>query len=156
MTKGPAEGAPAPDFKLPADDGGTVSLAGFKGKKVVVYFYPKADTPGCTKESMDFSRLKPEFEHAGAVVLGVSADKVAAQEKFKLKHDLTIPLASDEDRSMIEAYGVWGEKSMYGKKYMGIERATYLIGPDGKVARVWRDVKVEGHADEVLNAAKSL
>jgi peroxiredoxin Q/BCP len=138
------------------DGGGTLSLAKLKGQKVVIYFYPKADTPGCTKESMDFSRLKPEFERAGATVVGVSADAVAAQDKFKAKHGLTVPLASDPDRNMIEAYGVWGEKTMYGKTFMGIERATFLIGTDGRIAKVWRKVKVEGHAEEVLAAVKAL
>ncbi|HRF09821.1 MAG TPA: peroxiredoxin [Xanthobacteraceae bacterium] len=156
MTASPTEGTPAPDFSLPSDGGATVSLAALKGRKVVLYFYPKADTPGCTKESIDFSRLKPEFSRAGADVIGVSADAVAAQDKFKAKHDLTIPLASDPDRSMIERYGVWGEKSMYGKKFMGIERTTFLIDGTGVIRKVWHKVKVEGHAEEVLAAAKAL
>lgn len=156
MTASPTEGTPAPDFSLPADGGGTVSLKALRGKNVAVYFYPKADTPGCTKESMDFSRLKPEFAKAGTEVIGVSADAVAAQDKFKAKHDLTVPLASDPDRTMIERYGVWVEKSMYGKKFMGIERATFLIDGKGVIRKVWRNVKVEGHAEEVLAAAKAL
>lgn len=156
MTVSPAEGTAAPDFSLPVDGGGTLSLSNLKGRKVVIYFYPKADTPGCTKESIDFSRLKPEFERVGTTVLGVSADAVSAQDKFKAKHNLTVPLASDPDRNMIEAYGVWVEKTMYGKTFMGIERATFLVGPDGRVARVWHQVKVEGHAEEVLAAAKAL
>lgn len=156
MTASPTEGTPAPDFSLPADGGGTVSLKALRGKNVAVYFYPKADTPGCTKESMDFSRLKPEFAKAGTEVIGVSADAVAAQDKFKAKHDLTVPLASDPDRTMIERYGVWVEKSMYGKKFMGIERATFLIDAKGVIRKVWRNVKVEGHAEEVLAAAKAL
>ncbi len=156
MTASPTEGAPAPDFSLPADGGGTVSLKSLKGKKVALYFYPKADTPGCTKESMDFSRLKPLFAKANTEVIGVSADAVAAQDKFKAKHGLTIPLASDPDREMIEGYGVWVEKSMYGKKFMGIERATFLLDEDGVVRKVWRNVKVEGHAEEVLTAAEAL
>jgi peroxiredoxin Q/BCP len=156
MTASPTEGSTAPDFSLPVDGGGTLTLSKLKGQKVVVYFYPKADTPGCTKESMDFSRLKPEFERVGAKVIGVSADAVAAQDKFKAKHGLTIPLASDTDRKMIEAYGVWVEKSMYGKTFMGIERATFLIDTGGKVAKVWHKVKVEGHAEEVLIAAKAI
>lgn len=156
MTVSPAEGTAAPDFSLPVDGGGTLSLSNLKGRKVVIYFYPKADTPGCTKESIDFSRLKPEFERVGTTVLGVSADAVSAQDKFKAKHNLTVPLASDPDRNMIEAYGVWVEKTMYGKTFMGIERATFLVGRDGRVARVWHQVKVEGHAEEVLAAAKAL
>ncbi|MBX3518732.1 MAG: peroxiredoxin [Xanthobacteraceae bacterium] len=156
MTASPTEGTPAPDFTLPVDGGGSVALSALKGRKVVVYFYPKADTPGCTRESMDFSRLKPAFEQAGATVIGVSADKVAAQDKFKAKHDLTVPLASDPDREMIERYGVWVEKSMYGKTFMGIERATFLIDAKGVVRKVWHNVKVEGHAEEVLGAVKAL
>jgi peroxiredoxin Q/BCP len=156
MTASPTEGRMAPDFSLPADGGGTVSLAGLKGRNVVIYFYPKADTPGCTKESMDFSRLKPEFSRANTEVIGVSADAVAAQDKFKAKHDLTIPLASDPDRTMIERYGVWVEKSMYGKTFMGIERATFLVDGKGTIRKVWHNVKVEGHAEEVLAAAKAL
>lgn len=149
-------GALAPDFTLSADGGGTVSLAGLRGRKVVIYFYPKADTPGCTKQAIDFNRLKPAFDSSGTVVLGVSADPVKAQEKFKAKFDLTFPLASDPSHQTLEAYGVWGEKSMYGRKYMGIERTTFLIGLDGRIARVWPKVKVPGHADEVLAAAKAL
>lgn len=156
MGTSPTTGDQAPNFTLPADGGATISLGSLKGRKVVLYFYPKADTPGCTKESMDFSRLKPQFKQAGTTVLGASADKVAAQDKFKEKYDLTIPLVSDEGRELIDAYGVWVEKSMYGKKYMGIERATYLIGSDGRIAKVWRNVKVEGHAEAVLEAAKAL
>jgi peroxiredoxin Q/BCP len=156
MTASPTEGRMAPDFSLPVDGGGTVSLAGLKGRNVVIYFYPKADTPGCTKESMDFSRLKPLFAKANTEVIGVSADAVAAQDKFKAKHDLTIPLASDPDRAMIGRYGVWVEKSMYGKTFMGIERATFLVDGKGMIRKVWRNVKVEGHAEEVLTAAKAL
>jgi peroxiredoxin Q/BCP len=151
-----AEGAKAPAFKLPSDGGGSVSLADFKGRKLVLYFYPKADTPGCTREAIDFSRLRGEFQKAGTDIVGVSADAVAAQDKFKNKHDLTIALASDETRKMLEAYGVWGKKSMYGKTFMGITRTTLLIGADGRVARIWRKVKVDGHAAEVLAAAKRL
>jgi peroxiredoxin Q/BCP len=146
----------APDFTLPADHGASVALRGLRGRKVVVYFYPKADTPGCTAEAKDFSRLKPDFEASGTVVVGVSADPVKAQEKFKAKYELAIPLASDHGHEMLNAYGVWTEKSMYGRKYMGIERTTFLIGPDGRIARVWRKVKVPGHAAEVLAAAKAL
>ena len=151
-----AVGSKAPAFKLPRDGGGSVSLGDFKGKKLVLYFYPRADTPGCTRESVDFSKLKKEFAEADTEVLGVSADPVAAQDKFKAKHDLTIPLASDEAHKMLTAYGAWGKKSMYGKTFMGIIRMTVLIGPDGRVAQVWPRVKVDGHAAQVLNAAKAL
>jgi peroxiredoxin Q/BCP len=149
-------GSKAPSFTLPRDGGGKVSLSDFKGRKLVLYFYPKADTPGCTREAIEFSGLKAAFARAGTDVLGVSADPVPKQDKFKVKHSLTIPLASDETHAMLEAYGVWAEKSLYGRKYMGILRNTYLIGPTGKVAQVWEKVKVDGHADEVLAAAKAL
>jgi peroxiredoxin Q/BCP len=151
-----AVGSKAPSFSLPRDGGGAVSLADFKGRKLVLYFYPKADTSGCTREAMDFSKLAPAFARAGTAILGVSADPVAKQDKFKAKYDLSIALGSDETHTMLEAYGVWAEKSMYGRKYMGILRNTYLIGPDGKIARMWEKVKVPGHADEVLAAAKEL
>jgi peroxiredoxin Q/BCP len=156
MTASPTEGAKAPDFSLPSDGGGSMSLSNLKGRKVVIYFYPKADTPGCTKESMDFSRLKPEFERANTTVIGVSADAVAAQDKFKAKHSLTIPLASDPDRATIGRYGVWVEKTMYGKTFMGIERATFLIDTEGVIRKVWHNVKVEGHAEEVLAETRAL
>jgi peroxiredoxin Q/BCP len=156
MTVPLAVGSKAPAFKLPRDGGGTVSLGDFKDRKLVVYFYPRADTPGCTRESIDFSKLKKDFEKTDTDVLGVSADPVAAQDKFKTKHDLTIPLASDEAHKMLTAYGAWGKKSMYGKTFMGIVRMTVLIGPDGRVAQVWPKVKVDGHAAEVLKAAKAL
>jgi thioredoxin-dependent peroxiredoxin len=149
-------GGKAPNFKLPGDDGGTVSLADFKGRKLVVYFYPRADTPGCTRESIDFSKLRAAFTKAGADVIGVSADPVKAQEAFKKKHKLSVGLLSDETHAMLEAYGAWGKKSMYGKTFMGITRMTYLIGPDGRIAQVWPRVKVDGHAAEVLAAAKAL
>ncbi len=148
-------GSPAPDFRLARDGGGTVSLADFKGKKLVLYFYPKADTPGCTIEARDFSRLQPDFAKAGIAVVGVSADPVKKQDIFKAKHDLTTPLASDETHEMLQAYGVWGEKSMYGKTYMGITRTTVLIGPDGRIAQIWPKVKIDGHAAEVLAAASA-
>jgi peroxiredoxin Q/BCP len=151
-----AEGSKAPAFKLPRDGGASVALADFKGRKLVIYFYPKADTPGCTQESIDFSRLRPEFGKAGTEILGVSADPVAAQEKFKKKHELGMALLSDEAHSMLEAFGVWGKKSMYGRTFMGIIRTTFLIGPDGRIARIWPKVKVAGHAAEVLAAAKAL
>jgi peroxiredoxin Q/BCP len=149
-------GSKAPNFKLPRDGGREVSLADFKGRKLVLYFYPRADTSGCTKEAIDFSKLAPAFARAGTSILGVSADPVKAQDKFKAKHDLSIALGSDESHEMLNAYGVWAKKSMYGRSYMGILRNTYLIGPDGKIARVWEKVKVPGHAEEVLAAAKEL
>jgi thioredoxin-dependent peroxiredoxin len=151
-----AVGDKAPNFKLSGDDGGTVSLADFKGRKLVVYFYPRADTPGCTRESIDFSKLRAAFTKAGADVIGVSADSVKAQEAFKKKHKLSVGLLSDETHAMLEAYGAWGKKSMYGKTFMGIIRMTYLIGVDGRIAQIWPRVKVDGHAAEVLAAVKAL
>jgi thioredoxin-dependent peroxiredoxin len=156
MPQSLAEGAPAPDFHLPRDGGGTVSLADFRGRKLVLFFYPKADTSGCTIEAKDFSRLNPNFAKAGTTVVGVSADPVKKQDAFRAKHDLATPLASDEAHHMLEAYGVWGEKSMYGRKFMGIARTTVLIGTDGRIARIWPKVKIPGHAEEVLAAAKAL
>jgi peroxiredoxin Q/BCP len=150
------EGSKAPDFNLETDGGGKVRLADFKGRMLVLYVYPKDDTSGCTVEAIAFSALKKKFEAAGATVIGISPDAVKSHDKFKAKHDLSITLASDPDKAMLNRYGVWVEKSMYGRKYMGAERSTFLIGPDGKVARVWRKVKVEGHADEVLDAVKEL
>ena len=150
------EGENAPDFSLPRDGGGNVSLRDFRGKKLVLFFYPKADTPGCTREAIAFTALSDEFSRSGAVVVGISADPVKAQEKFRDKHSLLVPLISDEAHEMLEAYGVWGEKSLYGRRFMGIVRTTVLIGPDGRIARVWRNVKVDGHADEVLAAARDL
>ena len=149
-------GAKAPAFTLPRDGGGTVSLADFAGRALVLYFYPKADTSGCTKEAIDFSRLKSAFAKADADILGVSADPVPAQDKFKAKHKLAIALGSDEAHRMLEAYGVWQQKSMYGRKFMGIVRATFLIGPEQRIARVWPKVSVTGHAEEVLTALKAL
>jgi thioredoxin-dependent peroxiredoxin len=149
-------GAKAPAFTLPRDGGGSISLADFAGHKLVLYFYPRADTSGCTKEAMDFSRLKAAFGRTGAHVLGVSADPVPAQDKFKAKYKLAIALASDEPHRMLEAYGVWQQKSLYGRKFMGIVRSTFLIGPDLRIARVWPKVSVDGHAEEVLAAAKAL
>ena len=151
-----AVGSRAPGFKLPRDGGGTVALADFKGRTLVIYFYPKADTPGCIREAIDFSRLRADFQKAGADILGVSADSVAAQEKFRAKHDLKVALLSDETHKMLEAYGVWGKKSLYGRSFMGITRSTFLIGADGRIARIWPKVKVDGHAAEVLAAAKAL
>ena len=149
-------GANAPAFSLPRDDGATVSLKDFMGRKLVLYFYPKADTPGCTKEAIAFSGLRAAFAKAGTDILGVSADSVEAQDKFKTKHKLKIPLASDETKKMLAAYGAWGEKSMYGRKFMGVLRKTYLIDGKGNVARVWPKVSVDGHAEEVLEAARAL
>jgi peroxiredoxin Q/BCP len=150
------EGAVAPDFRLARDGGGAISLADFKNRKLVLFFYPKADTPGCTIEAKDFSRLSPAFAEAGIAVVGVSADPVKKQDAFKTKHRLATPLASDESHEMLQSYGVWGEKSMYGKTYMGIARTTVLIGADGRVARIWPKVKIAGHAEEVLAAATAL
>ncbi len=155
MTAMLVEGAKAPAFKLPTDDGGNMTLADFKGKNLVLFFYPKADTPGCTREAIAFSELKPAFTKANTEVVGVSADKAKTQGAFKKKYNLKTALASDETHKMLEAYGVWGEKSMYGRTYQGITRTTVLIGPDGRIARVWPKVKVEGHADEVLAAARA-
>ncbi len=148
-------GDKAPAFRLIRDGGTIVSLKDFKGRKLVLYFYPKADTPGCTKEAIAFSKLASVFAKVGTEILGVSADPVAAQDKFKTKHKLKIALGSDETKSMLEAYGAWGEKSMYGRKFMGVIRKTFLIDEDGRIARVWPKVKVEGHADEVLEAIRS-
>jgi len=150
------DGAKAPDFKLADDAGGTLTLSKLKGRPVVVYFYPKDDTSGCTAEAKDFSCLAANFADLGAEIVGVSPDSAASHAKFKKKHDLNLRLAADPEKSAAEAYGVWVEKSMYGKKYMGVERSTFLIGRDGKIARSWRKVKVPGHADEVLEALKEL
>lgn len=148
-------GTPAPAFDLATDGGGRISLAGLKGP-VVLYFYPKADTPGCTTEGQDFSALIDDFGKAGATVIGVSKDTVKKLDRFKAKHDLKVVLGSDEDGAACEAYGVWGEKTLYGRVYMGIERATFLIGADGIVRRTWRKVSVKGHAAEVLDAVRAL
>lgn len=149
-------GAKAPAFTLPRDDGDTLSLADFAGQKLVLYFYPRADTPGCTKEAIAFSKLKAAFAKAGTAIVGVSADPVKAQDAFKAKHKLGFALASDETHRMLHDYGVWQQKSMYGRKFMGIARTTFLIGPDGRIANVWHNVKVDGHAEAVLAAAKTL
>lgn len=149
-------GDKAPDFTLPSDGGGQISLSALTGRKVVLYFYPKDDTSGCTKEAIEFNRLKTEFEKADTVIIGVSADSVASHDKFKRKYALDLILGSNEDRSMLEAYGVWVEKSMYGRKYMGIERCTLLIDREGAVAQIWPKVRVPGHAEEVLKHAQTL
>jgi peroxiredoxin Q/BCP len=151
-----AVGDLAPAFELPQGGGGTLSLSAYRGKPVVLYFYPKDDTSGCTAEAIAFSGLKPQFEKAGATVIGMSPDSVKSHDKFRTKHGLAVELVSDEDKEVLEAYGVWTEKSMYGRKYMGVERTTFLIGADGKVAHVWRKVKVPGHAEEVLKAVEAL
>jgi thioredoxin-dependent peroxiredoxin len=152
---GPSPGAKAPAFSLPGDGGETVSLADFAGRKLVLYFYPRADTSGCTKEAIDFSRLRGDFGRADTEIVGVSADPVPALAKFKAKHKLAIALASDETHRILEAYGVWQEKSLYGRKFLGVVRTTFLIGPDGRIARVWPKVSVDGHAADVLAAAKA-
>lgn len=150
-----SEGDTAPQVSLPTADGSKFELDALKGRKVVIYFYPKADTPGCTEEANDFSRLKEDFAAANASVIGVSADPVKLLERFAKKRSLTVGLAS-ADQALLEAYGVWGEKSMYGRTFMGIERTTFLIGPDGRIARIWRKVKVKGHAEDVLAATRAL
>jgi peroxiredoxin Q/BCP len=153
---GVVEGGKAPGFRLPRDGGNSVALADYAGQKLVLFFYPRADTPGCTREAIDFTRLKAAFADSGAAVLGVSADTVKTQESFRNKHQLTVPLISDEKHEMLEAYGAWGEKSMYGRTFLGILRTTILIGADGKIARIWRNVRVDGHADEVLAAVQTM
>ena len=154
--QGPKQGDVAPDFELPRDGGKSIALRDFAGLGLVLYFYPKDDTSGCTLEAQEFSRLKGAFAKAGAEILGVSPDPVKLHDKFRAKHKLAIALASDESKAMLQAYGVWAEKSMYGRKYMGVERTTLLIDRDGRVARVWNKVKVPGHAEEVLAAVKAL
>ncbi len=149
-------GAAAPPFALPVDGGGSVSLQSFKGRKLVLYFYPKDDTSGCTREAIDFNGLKAQFDKADAAILGVSPDTAASHAKFKAKHGLDIALASDEAKAMLAAYGVWVEKSMYGRKYMGVERTTFLIDRAGVIAKVWNKVKVPGHAEAALAAAREL
>lgn len=150
------EGSKAPAFDMATADGGRVSLDALKGRKVVIYFYPKADTPGCTTEGQDFSARIAEFEQAGATVIGVSRDPVKKLARFRAKYDLQVVLASDEPEDVTEAFGVWVEKKLYGREYMGIERATFLIDGSGIVRQVWRKVSVKGHADEVLAATKTL
>ncbi|HSR70946.1 MAG TPA: thioredoxin-dependent thiol peroxidase [Kiloniellales bacterium] len=149
-------GKQAPDFTLPTDGGGTVRLEDLRGRKVVLYFYPKDDTPGCTKEACGFRDSLPDFSKLGAEVIGISKDSVARHDRFKAKYELPFTLASDEDGKVCEAYGTWIEKSMYGRKYMGIDRATFLIDETGVLRREWRKVKVPGHVEEVLAAAREL
>jgi peroxiredoxin Q/BCP len=150
------EGQPAPAFDMATDGGGRVSLAGLKGKKIVIFFYPKADTPACTNEAQDFSALADDFASAGAAVIGVSRDPVRKLDRFKAKYDLKVVLASDEPEDVTDRWGVWVQKKLYGREYMGIERATFLIDGAGVVRRVWRKVSVKGHAAEVLAAVHSL
>ena len=155
MTSALSVGDMAPEFSLPGDSGSTVSLSSYRGKKVVLYFYPKDDTSGCTKEAIEFNGLKAEFAKANTVIVGMSPDSPRSHDKFKAKYDLTFPIAADENKIALEAYGVWVEKSMYGRKYMGVERTTVLIGTDGQILAIWPKVKVDGHAAEVLKAAQS-
>jgi peroxiredoxin Q/BCP len=150
------DGDKAPEFEMPTESGETLALSSLKGQPVVLYFYPKDDTSGCTAEAKDFSRLAPDFRKAGVEVIGVSPDSVASHQKFRKKYDLAIRLAADADKAVATAYGVWVEKSMYGRKYMGVERSTFLIDKAGRIAKSWRKVKVPGHADEVLGAARAL
>ena len=147
-------GDAAPDFTLPTDGNGEITLSNLKGQKVVIYFYPKDDTPGCTKESCGFSEALPAFNKMNTAIIGISKDSVAKHDKFKAKYNLQFPLASDENNDTCERYGVWKEKNMYGKKYMGIERSTFLIDENGKIAQIWRKVKVPGHVEEVQAAAE--
>lgn len=156
MAKILQEGDKAPAFTLPSDGGGQVSLADFRNRILVLYFYPKDDTSGCTKEAIAFSELRSDFDAAGATIVGVSKDSVASHDKFKSKYSLAVTLASDETLDMLQTYGVWIEKSMYGRKYMGIDRATFIIDGTGRIARIWRKVKVPGHAQEVLKAVQAL
>lgn len=151
-----ADGMTPPDFELPDGDGTMVKLSALRGRPVVVYFYPKDDTAGCTAEAKDFTCLAQDFRDAGAELLGISPDSPASHRKFQEKHALDVRLLADEARSAAEAYGVWVEKQMYGRTYMGVERATFLIDTTGKVARVWRNVRVPGHADEVLAAVRAM
>ncbi|WP_044563781.1 thioredoxin-dependent thiol peroxidase [Azospirillum sp. B4] len=149
-------GTPAPDFTMPTDGGGSVTLSSLKGRPVVLYFYPKDDTSGCTAEACGFGESLPHFEKVDATIIGVSKDSVASHDKFKKKYNLPFTLASDADTTVCEEYGVWVEKNMYGRKYFGIERATFLIDKDGRVAQIWRKVKVPGHVDAVLAAVQGL
>jgi thioredoxin-dependent peroxiredoxin len=146
----------APSFSLPGDGAKTLSLESLKGSKVVLYFYPKDDTSGCTKEAQEFNALKDDFAKEGTVIMGVSPDSAASHDKFKAKYNLDFSLAADETKDMLQAYGVWVEKSMYGKKYMGVERTTFLIDTQGKIQKIWTKVKVPGHVDEVLKAAQEI
>ncbi len=148
-------GDKAPDFDMVRTGGGSCSLKSLSGRKAVLYFYPKDDTSGCTKEAIDFNALKADFAAAGTEIIGISPDPVASHDKFKAKYDLDLTLASDESKTMSEAYGVWTQKSMYGRSYMGVERTTFLIDAAGRIAGIWSKVKVPGHAEEVLKAARA-
>ncbi|MFJ5370552.1 peroxiredoxin [Bosea sp. CER48] len=150
------EGEPAPDFTLPRDGGGEISLAALRGRKVVLYAYPKDNTPACTEEAIAFNRLRKEFAESGTEIIGVSPDSVKRHGNFKNKYELGFPLLADEEQALANAYGIWVEKSMYGRTYMGVERSTFLIDAEGRLARIWRKVKVAGHAEEVLAAARAL
>lgn len=149
-------GDAAPDFELPTDGGGTFKLSDNAGKAVVLYFYPKDDTPGCTVEAIAFSGLAGEFAGANAIVVGISPDSPASHDKFKTKHELAVQLAADTEKEVAQTYGVWVKKQRYGREYMGVDRTTFLVGPDGRLARIWKKVKVDGHADEVLQAVREL
>lgn len=149
-------GEPAPAFRLPRDGGGELTLGDYAGKALVLYFYPKDDTSGCTREAADFNALMPAFRDAGAEILGVSPDPARSHDAFKRKHGLDIALGADESKEACQAYGVWQQKSMYGRTYMGVERTTFLIGPDGRIAEIWPKVSVKGHAEAVLAAVKAL
>ncbi len=151
-----AVGDIAPDFTLPGDGAQTIILSALKGKNIVLYFYPKDDTSGCTKEAIEFNGLRKDFEKANTTIIGLSPDSPKSHDKFKTKYELSFSLASDEEKSVLDAYGVWVEKSMYGRKYMGVERTTVLVGTDGKIKQIWSKVKVDGHAAEVLAAVKAL
>ncbi|PST21742.1 peroxiredoxin [Mesorhizobium plurifarium] len=153
---GLGQGDVAPEFELPRDGGGSISLAALRGKPIVLFFYPKDDTKACTEEAISFSALAEAFQRAGIALIGVSPDSAKSHDRFAKKHNLTVALGSDEDKAVANAYGVWVEKSMYGRKYMGVERTTFLIDRQGVISRVWEKVKVPGHADEVLAAAKAL
>jgi peroxiredoxin Q/BCP len=150
------EGGIAPDFELPTDSGGAVKLSALRGRKVVVYFYPADDTEGCTIEAVNFTKHLGEFEKAGTTIIGISPDSRKSHDRFKAKHKLAVILAADVDRKVIERYGLWGEKTLFGRKYMGVERATFLIGRDGRIARAWHKVRVKGHVEDVLAAARQL
>jgi peroxiredoxin Q/BCP len=149
-------GDKAPDFDLPRDGGGSLRLSDFMGRPVVLYFYPQDDTTSCTSEAISFSQLRSQFAEAGAAVIGLSPDSTKKHDKFKAKHGLDVDLVADEQRKAIQAYGLWVEKQMYGRRYMGVERATFLIGPEGRIARIWRKVRVKGHAEAVLQAVQAL
>jgi len=151
-----SEGSLAPDFNLVADNGESMSLSSFSGKQIVIYFYPKDDTSGCTKEAIAFTGMRTQFDAQETIILGASPDGVLKHQKFKTKHELDVTLLADEEKTLAEAYGVWVEKNMYGRKYMGVERSTFLIDRQGKIAKIWRKVKVAGHAEAVLQEAVAL